>query len=369
MRLFSKEMKKLFINNYGLIIFAVLIAVQAVSFNITPKRYNYETEKYSAEYQQYLKTFGGKADEQKQAALKAEDKRLRAAEEESYTAFSLLYNGEISPSEYDAKLKNFENISAQKAAFKQIESQFNYAIQDAEHRYIMYENGWSTALNETGFNFLLILCVIVLVSRIFSPEYESDMYALVAVTKNGNKKTAHAKIFVSLFCALSAGFASALVVLVSSQIKFGLSSPDYPIQSLSSFSSCQYNLTVGQTFACIWALKTLALCLIAVITALCCTAVRKNISALFTACAVSILPYFVFDLKTTLGYIPFIGLSMSHYYFTGINESSDVNEVTSVPVETLLTACAVSVALIVVCAVLTSLIWSRKINIERRKKK
>lgn len=284
MRIFLAELRKSFIHKRGWMILLFLLFSQIFVYGFGTQSYNFQAERYREQYEFYLASFGGKIDEQKEKALSEEEERISSAEEELLSLFQKMYFGECTPEEYDKGLKEYRNVYQEKISFQQIQNQYDYARQDAEHRYIIDENGWFASMHENRLNFLLTFCVILMTVYVFSGEYETQMYGIISCTPNGKRRTAVGKIAVCLMSVVMFGIITAAVCILSAFVKYGLSNGSYPLQSVKYFSACQYNLTIWQGFLLSWCFKILALCIISMITSLCTVLLKRGVYAFFYKC-------------------------------------------------------------------------------------
>lgn len=371
MRIFLAELRKSFIHKRGWMILLFLLVSQVLIYGFGTQSYNFQVERYREEYESYLASFGGKIDEQKEKALSEEEERIASAEEELLSLFQKMYFGECTPEEYDKGLKEYRNVYQEKISFQQIQNQYDYARQDAEHRYIIDENGWFASMQEKRLNFLLIFCVILLTVYVFSGEYETQMYGIISCTPNGKRRTAGGKIAVCLISAVMFGIITAAVCILSAFVKYGLHNGEYPLQSVQYFSACQYDLTIWQGYLLSWCFKIFALCIISIITSLCTVLLKRGVYAFFVSVLVVILPYFIFDIDFILKFIPYLGLSFGGLYFRGteaISPETDMIQMQPIPLTELLIVLGAGFALCLICLLLTIRIWNNR-PLNRRKKK
>lgn len=368
MKMFFEEAKKFLLYNKGYLIIIVLIVGQICVSNFQNKAYNFQAYQYQKQYQKYIAVFGGEIDDEKAQSLIKEEQRIASLEEKSQSLFKKLYAGAITAEEYDYELHLYDELFEEKMALIQIQNQYLYAKEAPQLRYIMDENGWYTAMQGGGLDLFLILCIICVAVYIFCTEYESDMYSIIACTKNGKGNTVLSKLFLLLLVIIAFGFFASFVPLVSSHIKFGLYSAGYPIQSLGYFSDCPYKITILQGYVIIWLLKLFALCLIGLISACLCTLLKKSISVFFVSIVITIVPYFLFNLNLLLKYVPYLGLFLGEYYFRGIekaNLEAQLSELVPIPLNNLLSSCGGGIVIFIVLFSLSAHLWNNKIKKRR----
>lgn len=371
MRIFLTELRKSFIYKRGWVILLFLIVSQIFVYGFGVQNYNFQVELYRDQYESYLSSFGGKIDEQKEKTLLEEDNRIAAAEEELQSLFQKMYFGEYTPEEYDKDLEKYRNIYQQKAVFQQIQNQYDYARQDVEHRYIIDENGWFTSMQENSLNFFLIFCVILLTVNVFSGEYETQMYGIISCTPKGKSYTAGGKLAVCLTSAGVFGIITATICILSAFVKYGLHNGAYPIQSVQYFSACRYDLTIWQGCLLSWLFKIFALCIISMITSFCIVTLKRGVYAFFISLLIVILPYFIFDIRFILKFIPYLGLSFGGLYFRGtekISSEAEGLQMQPITLTELLIALGIGLVLCLLCLLMTAGVWNNRLPNRRKKK-
>lgn len=362
MKLLQLEFKKIFLISKNWVVLVIVIFSQILLFNINTPHYNFQTRQYNERYHIYLSDFGGKINEIKQHNIIKEQERIEKFEKESWELFSKLYNGEYTPDEYDSKLTSYNNLYEDKIAFQQIQNQYDYAAEDPENRYVMDENGWYVILQENNINFLLIFCVIYIVTQIFCPDYETGMYNILSCSKNG-KKLVLIKLIISILFVTMFFLATLIIQVLSAQIKFGLYNIEYPLQSISYFNACPYDLTIAQGFIIICILKFLSLSTIGIIAAAISVMTKKSMPSFFVSIIVTLLPYFLFDIKEILYYIPHLGFMLSGYYLRGIDDVSSnemMSAIVSIPFEIMVCECFFCILLLFMFACFTIYLWKMR---------
>lgn len=355
---FKKSIK---ISKYPLALVAVIVFQTVMCFAI-PQKYNYQIEIYKEDYFRYLNIFEGKLSPEKEAALASESERLEAEENEYTNAMTQLLSGEISNEEYDRITKEYKGAYGKKKAFEQIQSQVYYARLDPERRYIAYENGWTVLLRETMPDFIAIIAVAFVVCRIFCCEYESKMHSLIISTKHGKRSVVFSKLAVSAVFAFSFGAVSMLIKVIYAALRFGLYNPQYPVQSLSIFEACEYTMSLFECFALSVVLKLFGLLITSVLTAFVSVLLKRGSFALFWGAALSILPYFVFDIRFVMKRLPNVAFSVACNYFSGVEtvapDSSYVTE--AIPKSDFVLCCISALFIFSALNFLVYFCWSKK---------
>lgn len=370
LKLLQLEIKKIFFTYNNWVIFIAVVLSQVILCSISTPQYNFQTKQYNDRYHVYLSDFGGKITEKKQHNIIREQERIEDAEKDFLELFSKLYNGEIASDEYDLKLDSYKNLYEDKMAFQQILNQYDYAAEDPENRYIMDENGWYVILQDNNINFLLLFCIIYMVTQVFCPEYETEMYNILSCSKNGKKPLAFSKIFIGMIFTALFFLISEIIKVLSVWNEFGLYNNEYPLQSISYFYACPYDITIGQGFIIICTLKLLSFVVIGAITATISVIIKKSMPTFFISAIVTLSPYFLFDIKKILYFIPYLGFMMSGYYFRGIDDvTSDdmLSEAVPIPFKIVICQCFFCILLLFIFISLIIGCWNNRPLIRRKK--
>src|SRR5450759_2150261 len=155
---------------------------------------------------------------------------------------------EIAEAEYITQSRALEKLVNVKDLFLTFYSQYTYAQEKPEERYLLYDDGWNGLLAQERFDWGFVLLTIVLSASVFGREYESDMRSILIATKKGDTRLIAAK-FVSIFATVViCSLIASLVEYLFFSLKFGLPHSDYPLQSLYYFKDSAFHLTLQQTY-------------------------------------------------------------------------------------------------------------------------
>ncbi len=371
MNLFLQEYKKLLICQRGLLI-VIVVCMLHIFFSVSGSTaYFILEEKYKEQYQEYLSVFGGQVTEEKKQFLLDEEKQILMEEMLFSELSNRLYSGEISVEEYDRQISCSSQVFEKKMALNQIRSRYHYAQISPENRYVTAENGWTSVFLGSGLDMVSIFGAILLVVCSFCPEYESGMYQLVCCSKKGKSRTVFLKIFSCLSVIIFLKILISLISLFIVHIKFGLSDFSYPIQSLSCFSVCPYSISIWQGWVIILSFKVFSLCLIGILTSLCCVIFKKSLVSLFVSGVLSVLPYFILEPGNLLRFVPYIGLSLGECYLSGFETvDAQTREYLMIPFPQnelfwILVVCCLTC---LVCILLVLKIWNHRYYRERKRR-
>ncbi|MDD4475550.1 MAG: hypothetical protein PHV95_07160 [Eubacteriales bacterium] len=110
--------------------------------------------------------------------------------------------------------------------------------------WFFYDTGWNM-LFTTGFDFILLLLILISASMSFPPEYSSGFISVLRLTKFGRKETFNAKFAVLLLNAAFCSLIFSVAELAFTFLRFGADGLAAPLLSLSLFSKYNGQLTLG----------------------------------------------------------------------------------------------------------------------------
>ncbi len=125
---------------------------------------------------------------------------------------------------------------------------------------IEYSHGWSEFFANQTTDLLTLCALIVLASVLFPVERQRGMLPLLRSTRLGRGRVAISKVALLLLVAVALTLAFSLSSLAVYAGVLGLSSPANAIQSLPSFTLCQYSISVGTYYLLYLGAKALAAC-------------------------------------------------------------------------------------------------------------
>ena len=128
-------------------------------------------------------------------------------------------------------------------------------------------SGWSNYFSQDYTTYFILATVFLLVCAVYVPEKTDGVYPLLRSTKRGRYAISGAKIatVVLLSIGITVIFSGASFAVVAAKI--GFSSPDMPVQVLSSHEYCPYLITVGEYFVIHSVMRTVGVLVFALICA------------------------------------------------------------------------------------------------------
>lgn len=314
------ELKKLFIKQYGLLLFVILLIGEILFLNAQYPDNQPANAVTGQHLNEYMSAFSGKlTSENKEKILAEQETILDAKNAENDIMRKLWYNEYESESDFLADFTPVSIVSERSDAFDILMSKFNYAVQHPENRYII-NHGYIGLTRDFPDIFITVL-VILSASFLFLNEESSNVITIIRISENGMRKTLRSKIAsVSiLICAAQAisVIAEFLFILTRGSMNELL----FPLQSIEFYRNCPYEISILGAFFAISAIRLLGYFLLAALVVTLSVTLRKPLLTVFIPTAVCILQQFLFSPTTPAYYLP-TGLLRAAGYFRGNSEET-----------------------------------------------
>lgn len=371
MSLLIYEMKKMFYHQKGLLWIGLFFIFSIMTLIIFDKPENPGIEMHFEEYSYYLNQVDGPYSVETEEFLTAESKRISDANIALQKVYDNYYDGHISEREWVAQLKPLEEIVKNEKGFNLIFEQYTYVREDSDSRNFLYTNGWDGLLSNDSLDLLLFILLLVLVTPVFCYEFESKMDPLILTVKKGTRAHAVSKVVlvlltVTLICLLTSGLKYGFY-----QLKYGLGSGSYPLQSLAYFGASAKDITLFSTFLWVTAIKVFGYLSFAMLMLFISVCLKKYAVTLFSSTAMILLPYYGFSMESSKYFLPGpLGFMVSTGYFRGseyvLDPSTEQMIVTfkeisnmTLSILVVITLC-ISIAMFIVILIRHQNVWSTR---------
>lgn len=244
-----EELKKICIKQRVLFVLILLLAVQAgyIGFRgLYSHTVSKVPEKYSEIYDEYRQPLQGTWTPEKDAILDEWLQKRDSCTTEYNALVDQMLMGEITDEvlySYYKKTPLCQNEYAD--VLEELEQQRKYIKADQSRRYMMAVNGWTYFFEDHLIYVLYFVLLLVLYVPLFIREKESQMDLLQNLSAAGQGKIFSIKILASLITM----FGSLLILLTEKyalyHLRCGLEHREYPVQSLSIFSDCPWQVSIG----------------------------------------------------------------------------------------------------------------------------
>lgn len=325
MRILFYEFKKILFKQKA-IIFILLFILLKLMVLYSTNSYSVETtEQNKAFYKQYLMEVTGELTPEKEAFIKNEENRINELNFEEIDIVDKYLSEKIEDSEFTLKINEINSSLKKSDAFKIINDQYKYVKQSPENRYFLYTNGWTNLLAPERLDMLLIFLLLIVITPIFTYEYEKDMVSLLLTSKKGKLIIPAYKIGAASIITILLTMSFSLIEYIYCKVKYGLPSGDFPLQSISFFKTSTQGLSLMQTYLCISLIKVIGFLVFTYLIIFIATITKKTVLTLFTSLSFILIPYFIYFNDSVKYKLPLpLGFMIGNGYFRGTDNSKNL---------------------------------------------
>lgn len=321
MRALFYEFYKIMIKQKAIMYTFLFICIKLVSLLLSSSYSVETTEQNKILYKQYLINVNGKLTEEKERFITDEEKQMNEKNSEKINIVSKYLNREISEEEYILKLKDIDNALKKRDAFKILYDQYQYVKQDPENRYFLYTNGWTNLLAPDSPDMILIFLLLIVITPIFTYEYEKNMVPLILTSKKGKAMVPIHKIIAASIITIAVTISFSAIEYIYCYLKYGLPSGDFPLQSVPFFKTSRYHLSLNQAYLYISLIKVIGFLAFTYLIIFVSVASRKTVIALFASLSGILVPYFIYFDDSIKYKLPLpLGFMIGNGYFRGSDD-------------------------------------------------
>ncbi len=244
-----EELKKIWIKQHVLFVLVILLLVQAgyVSCRgLYSHKVTKTAERNEKIYEEFYSQLKGKWNQKKEAQLDTWLKERDDCLIQYNTLVDKLMTGEISE---DILYKYYFDTPFCQTRFMDVlddlEKQRDYIKKNISQRYMMKTNGWVYFFEDHFIYYLYFLFLLVIFIPLFIREKITKMNLMQKLSAKGQNKIFNNKILAAVIIMWSG------ILLLSAEKYFlyyarcGMENITYPIQSLSLFEDCPWNICIG----------------------------------------------------------------------------------------------------------------------------
>ena len=321
------EWRKTLIKQKGFLVIAIFVFLKIVLTLYHGYDYHYIIDKNPEGYAYYMNQYEGKITEDKKENIEEEYYAVTNAKAVLKELLLKWRDGKISKSEYEEKSKQYYERIKNTAVFNVVYNKYYYAKELPEERYIMDERGWNTLLSHGELDFILLLCLLIVLTPLFCNEYESGMDALLLSSSKGKYRTAIAKLLSGFVLAITLTIIFSIIEYMCVDMMVGLNNGSYPLKSLQFFKESAYYISLNQAFLITVLCRVLGTLLFVECVSIVSIFSKKSIITLFSSSVLVIFPSILFPDKSVLYYLPLpSGLLSGTGYLWGNTYKSIINE-------------------------------------------
>lgn len=300
MRLYLEELYKIMKKRYGCILLLGMVVTKLLfGFFLAEDSHhtNFLLEENKKVFLQYEKELGGKLTKQKQKKIKFLMKQQNQANEFLLEQGKLLTEGTITMEEYQEHSIKEREILQKREVINLLNEQYQYAKINKEHRFLLYPNGWINFFQKAGKDFFCFFCIIFLTTAVFLREFEQGTHKINLVCICGRKTLYYIKWCVALTIAILFSIFSYFTEIIIAAGRYGLKHSFYPLQSLSLFEDCPWNISLIEAAVLILFLKMIGTIVFTSLLQFCCLFFQKTAPCLVTSLLLTAIPYFFLSKK------------------------------------------------------------------------
>jgi hypothetical protein len=274
---------------------------------------------------QYLMKVNGKLTEEKENFIANEEKRLNDANSESNNIADRYIKGEISEEEFILKNKKIDKQLEKADAFKILYDQYKFIKQKPEERFFLYTNGWTNLLAHESLDMILIFLILIIITPIFTNEYEKDMIPLIITSKNGKGIISAYKIIAASIITILVTLSFSLIEYICCYLRYGLPSGSFPLESIMFFGTSKHHISLLQTYLYICLIKVIGFLVFTYFVLFISIILRGTILTLLTSLSLVLVPYFIYLNNSVIYRLPLpLGFMIGNGYFRGSDESGSI---------------------------------------------
>ncbi len=272
-------------------------------------------------YMKYIEQYQGKLTEEKSNRIDEENAKVNISYKKTDDLQFKKSKGQISDEEFKKEMIAYQERQKNFRVFQVFYSKYFYAKENPSERYIMDDRGWNTILCNNNPDYLLIFCLMIVLTPIFCHEYECDMHSLILSTTRGKHQLSTIKIINGCFFA-------AMIILIFSIIEclvmnymVGLDNFLYPVQSLGGFKDCVYEMSIIEAYIYFVVFRLIGAFLLFGFISVCSVVLKKTNTTLFFTMLIAISPFVIVENRLNLFYIPLpSGLFLGNKFLSNIQD-------------------------------------------------
>lgn len=165
---------------------------------------------------------------------------------------------------------------------------------------------------------VLLLCLCLGLSGVFSEEYAKGVDALILSSKHGKKTIIRAKIISSCIYSSSIALLFWGTVFISLILKYrSLEGFNVPVQLLRYYGGCPHNLNFFQLFAAKLSMSLIGTIAFSLLLLMCSSKINSTLKTFFAGFALVFIPSYIVEnlLNLTTSNFPVFGVLNSYSYF------------------------------------------------------
>lgn len=290
------EWRKIWKKQYGIWIIFLGFLLKIVVLYYQGESIYIETliKTQKAAYTEYMEQVGGRLTEEKIIWIETEKERIEQNLAERENAWDRYSKKEINLQEFTDIVEKTARDQDNKAVFDLLYQTMENE-REKENGYLLNPNGWITLLGQEHLDWVLPILVILLVSPLFSVEYESEMHLILKTSKYGRTRLFVEKMLVIIGTSIVVTAIDCSIEFLIVQWRDGLSCLEAPIQSIRVFQDSPYDITLMETFFLQFLMKLYGCLYVSAILVFLSVICKATTVTLFAGSMITLLPYFLLE--------------------------------------------------------------------------
>lgn len=309
--------KRIFLKYINIFFIIAVFLLHITSSLLNPKVENDNNIIYENEYNYYLNTLEGELTSEKEQFIISESKNISSAKIELQKAYNDYYDGEISKEEIDEISYKCNSILATERGFKATYEQYLFVREQAENRYFLNTNAFSSLFNSCENVFFIFIYIILITVPMFCKEYESNMAKLLVTYQNGGKFLARRKIFFTVSCVSLFFIIDVVLRYTFFTILYGSVGSNYPLQSVQLFANSTLDITILQGYIIVCLTRLLGSILFTLFLLFISLFLKQSVSVALAGLIIAFVPLFLTVPTERYIYVAPISLIIGTGYLMG----------------------------------------------------
>lgn len=325
MRNLIYELNKVLVKQNGFIFIMLFIFIKlGVLFSLDNISVELKGESKTI-YKDYLERLKGELTEDKKNFIKGEKEKIEKITLEKKQLANDYCNGKIEDEIYSLRMNEINNILKQADAFQVVNDQYEYIKENPKDRYFLYTTGWYNLLGNENLDMTLVFGLLIIITPIFTYEYEKDMMSLILTSKHGKRIVPIHKIIVATFISIIITSIFLMMDYLYFKFKYSLPYGNFPLKSLVYFKTSYYDISLIQAFKYISLIKVTGYLVFTYLIMFTAIVIRKTVLTLFTSLSFIVIPYIIY-LNDSIKYkLPLpLGFMIGSGYFRGTIKADDI---------------------------------------------
>lgn len=322
-RLLKWEWHKLFVKGHGFWVIIVFVVIMIAGHFVSAS--SSESPKTQILLSQYYEQYGGKLTDENKTAILEKKELIDNALIRWEQLFQDYEKQLLTQKQLEEELNQLTPLLNEKYAFYRFYAHYDYCSKDPTSRYLIDVTGWSSLLALESPNFLLLIFSAFLTAIVFKTDTAKDIMQIVKPTRHGCSRLLYAKWIVAISIAIILWIISQTLEVLLLNNNYPLRYGDAPLQSVSAYANCSYNLTLLQGFLLGSLIRLFGLVYCCLVTVSLVELFENVVLGLFLAISIVIIPYFaVYPDNLYLGWPIPTGFTQGFHYLLNDETSEHI---------------------------------------------